>query len=50
MLATLSQLLRPGGDLFVSTLNRNLRSFLTAIVGGDTSRDSFRAALTSTSG
>ncbi|HEY2809612.1 MAG TPA: bifunctional 2-polyprenyl-6-hydroxyphenol methylase/3-demethylubiquinol 3-O-methyltransferase UbiG [Steroidobacteraceae bacterium] len=35
MLATLSQLLRPGGDLFVSTLNRNLRSFLTAIVGGE---------------
>ena len=25
MLATLSQLLRPGGDLFVSTLNRNLQ-------------------------
>ena len=35
MVATLSQLLRPGGDLFVSTLNRNLRSFLTAIVGGE---------------
>jgi 2-polyprenyl-6-hydroxyphenyl methylase/3-demethylubiquinone-9 3-methyltransferase len=35
MLATLGQLLRPGGDLFVSTLNRNLRSFLTAIVGGE---------------
>jgi 2-polyprenyl-6-hydroxyphenyl methylase / 3-demethylubiquinone-9 3-methyltransferase len=35
MLGTLSQLLRPGGDLFVSTLNRNLRSFLTAIVGGE---------------
>ena len=35
MMATLSQLLRPGGDLFVSTLNRNLRSFLTAIVGGE---------------
>ncbi len=35
MLATLSQLLQPGGDLFVSTLNRNLRSFLTAIVGGE---------------
>ena len=35
MLGSLSQLLRPGGDLFVSTLNRNLRSFLTAIVGGE---------------
>ncbi|MBS0577667.1 MAG: bifunctional 2-polyprenyl-6-hydroxyphenol methylase/3-demethylubiquinol 3-O-methyltransferase UbiG [Proteobacteria bacterium] len=35
MLATLGRLLRPGGDLFVSTLNRNLRSFLTAIVGGE---------------
>jgi 2-polyprenyl-6-hydroxyphenyl methylase/3-demethylubiquinone-9 3-methyltransferase len=35
MMATLSQLVRPGGDLFVSTLNRNLRSFLTAIVGGE---------------
>ncbi len=35
MVATLSQLLRPGGDLFVSTLNRNLKSFLTAIVGGE---------------
>lgn len=35
MMATLSQLLRPGGQLFVSTLNRNLRSFLTAIVGAE---------------
>jgi 2-polyprenyl-6-hydroxyphenyl methylase/3-demethylubiquinone-9 3-methyltransferase len=35
MLATLAQLLHPGADLFVSTLNRNLRSFLTAIVGGE---------------
>jgi 2-polyprenyl-6-hydroxyphenyl methylase/3-demethylubiquinone-9 3-methyltransferase len=35
MMATLSQLLSPGGELFVSTLNRNLRSFLTAIVGGE---------------
>ena len=25
----------PGGALFVSTLNRNLRTFLTAIVGGE---------------
>jgi 2-polyprenyl-6-hydroxyphenyl methylase/3-demethylubiquinone-9 3-methyltransferase len=35
MLATLARLTRPGGELFVSTLNRNLRSFLTAIVGGE---------------
>jgi 2-polyprenyl-6-hydroxyphenyl methylase/3-demethylubiquinone-9 3-methyltransferase len=35
MLATLAQTLAPGGALFVSTLNRNLRSFLTAIVGGE---------------
>jgi 2-polyprenyl-6-hydroxyphenyl methylase/3-demethylubiquinone-9 3-methyltransferase len=32
---TLAQLLRPGGALFVSTLNRNLRSFLLAIVGAE---------------
>ncbi|MBS0366787.1 MAG: bifunctional 2-polyprenyl-6-hydroxyphenol methylase/3-demethylubiquinol 3-O-methyltransferase UbiG [Proteobacteria bacterium] len=31
-LAALARLLRPGGALFVSTLNRNLRSFLAAIV------------------
>jgi 2-polyprenyl-6-hydroxyphenyl methylase / 3-demethylubiquinone-9 3-methyltransferase len=35
MTATLAQLLRPGGTLFVSTLNRNLRSFLLAIVGAE---------------
>ncbi len=35
MLATLGQLLAPGGALFVSTLNRNLKSFLTAIVGAE---------------
>ena len=35
MVATLSRMLAPGGALFVSTLNRNLRSFLTAIVGGE---------------
>ena len=28
-------LLRPGGALFVSTLNRNLKSFLLAIVGAE---------------
>ncbi len=35
MLGTLAQLLKPGGTLFVSTLNRNLRSFLLAIVGAE---------------
>jgi len=35
MIATLAQLLRPGGALFLSTLNRNLRSFLLAIVAGE---------------
>lgn len=35
MAATLAQLLRPGGALFVSTINRNLRSFLLAIVGAE---------------
>ena len=35
MVATLARLLRPGGALFVSTLNRNLRSFLLAIVAGE---------------
>ena len=33
MTATLARALRPGGALFVSTINRNLRSFLLAIVG-----------------
>ncbi len=35
MVATLAALTRPGGQVFLSTLNRNLRSFLTAIVGGE---------------
>ncbi|HVS75788.1 MAG TPA: bifunctional 2-polyprenyl-6-hydroxyphenol methylase/3-demethylubiquinol 3-O-methyltransferase UbiG [Steroidobacteraceae bacterium] len=35
MLATLSSLARPGGSVFVSTLNRNLKSFLMAIVGAE---------------
>jgi 2-polyprenyl-6-hydroxyphenyl methylase/3-demethylubiquinone-9 3-methyltransferase len=35
MIATLSTLVRPGGALFVSTLNRNLKSFLMAIVGAE---------------
>jgi 2-polyprenyl-6-hydroxyphenyl methylase/3-demethylubiquinone-9 3-methyltransferase len=35
LLAAIAALLRPGGDLFVSTINRNLRSFLLAIVGAE---------------
>jgi 2-polyprenyl-6-hydroxyphenyl methylase / 3-demethylubiquinone-9 3-methyltransferase len=35
MTATLARLVRPGGSVFVSTLNRNLRSFLLAIVGAE---------------
>jgi 2-polyprenyl-6-hydroxyphenyl methylase / 3-demethylubiquinone-9 3-methyltransferase len=35
MLATLASLVRPGGSLFVSTLNRNLKAFLVAIVGAE---------------
>jgi 2-polyprenyl-6-hydroxyphenyl methylase / 3-demethylubiquinone-9 3-methyltransferase len=35
MTATLAALLKPGGSAFVSTLNRNLRSFLLAIVAGE---------------
>jgi len=35
MTATLAHLLRPGGALFVSTINRNLKSFLLAIVGAE---------------
>ncbi len=35
MVATLARLLAPGGALFVSTLNRNLKSFLLAIVGAE---------------
>jgi 2-polyprenyl-6-hydroxyphenyl methylase / 3-demethylubiquinone-9 3-methyltransferase len=34
-LGVLAQRLRPGGSLFVSTLNRNLKSFLLAIVGAE---------------
>ena len=49
--ATLGQLVRPGGAVFVSTLNRNLKSFLLAIVGGEyLTAASSRAARTSTSG
>lgn len=35
MLRTLARLLRPGGQLFISTLNRNLRAFLLAIVAAE---------------
>jgi len=35
MIHTLATLVRPGGSLFVSTLNRNLKSFLMAIVGAE---------------
>lgn len=35
MTATLAQLVRPGGALFVSTINRSLKSFLLAIVAAE---------------
>jgi 2-polyprenyl-6-hydroxyphenyl methylase/3-demethylubiquinone-9 3-methyltransferase len=35
MMATLASLVRPGGALFISTINRNLKSFLLAIVGAE---------------
>jgi len=35
LLAAIGSLLRPGGELVVSTINRNLRSFLLAIVGAE---------------
>ena len=35
VVASLARLVRPGGALMVSTLNRNLRSFLLAIVAGE---------------
>ncbi|HEY4212107.1 MAG TPA: bifunctional 2-polyprenyl-6-hydroxyphenol methylase/3-demethylubiquinol 3-O-methyltransferase UbiG [Steroidobacteraceae bacterium] len=35
MMATLTRLVRPGGNVFVSTVNRNLKSFLSAIVGAE---------------
>lgn len=34
-LATLGGLAKPGGDLFVSTINRNFKSFALAIVGAE---------------
>jgi 2-polyprenyl-6-hydroxyphenyl methylase/3-demethylubiquinone-9 3-methyltransferase len=33
--AVLARLVRPGGDLFLSTINRNLKSFALAIVGAE---------------
>jgi 2-polyprenyl-6-hydroxyphenyl methylase/3-demethylubiquinone-9 3-methyltransferase len=33
--AVLARLVRPGGAIFVSTLNRNLKSFMLAIVGAE---------------
>jgi 2-polyprenyl-6-hydroxyphenyl methylase/3-demethylubiquinone-9 3-methyltransferase len=35
IVARLADLVKPGGQLFVSTLNRNLKSFLLAIVGAE---------------
>lgn len=35
MIGTLATLVRPGGSVFISTLNRNLKSFLMAIVGAE---------------
>jgi 2-polyprenyl-6-hydroxyphenyl methylase / 3-demethylubiquinone-9 3-methyltransferase len=35
LLTSIARLLRPGGQLFISTINRNLRSFLLAIVGAE---------------
>jgi 2-polyprenyl-6-hydroxyphenyl methylase/3-demethylubiquinone-9 3-methyltransferase len=35
MIGTLAGLVRPGGELFVSTINRNVKSFLLAIVGAE---------------
>lgn len=32
---TLARLVRPGGSVFISTINRNLKSFLLAIVGAE---------------
>ena len=35
LMSAITRLLRPGGHLFVSTINRTLRSFLIAIVGAE---------------
>ncbi len=47
--AVLAKLVRPGGAVFVSTLNRNLKSFMLAIVGRNTCCACCRAAPTNTS-
>jgi 2-polyprenyl-6-hydroxyphenyl methylase/3-demethylubiquinone-9 3-methyltransferase len=33
--ATLAKLVRPGGSVFISTINRNLKSFMLAIAGAE---------------
>ena len=35
VLRALHDLTRPGGDIFVSTLNRNLKSYLMAVIGAE---------------
>jgi 2-polyprenyl-6-hydroxyphenyl methylase/3-demethylubiquinone-9 3-methyltransferase len=35
VLHALHDLVRPGGDIFVSTLNRNLKSYLMAVIGAE---------------
>ena len=35
MVETLARIVRPGGKVFISTINRNLKSFLLAIVGAE---------------
>ncbi len=35
VIAACTELVRPGGDIFFSTINRNLKSFLFAIVGAE---------------
>lgn len=35
VIAACAELVRPGGDIFFSTINRNLKSFLFAIVGAE---------------
>lgn len=35
MMATFARLVRPGGSVFISTINRNLKSFLMAIVAAE---------------